>query len=1166
MSPLLAGCSLKSSVHSSETQVHRNHHWPRTALALTLSCLFALVMGLQPLWAQEVTGNITGTVVDQTGAPIQGAKVAAKDVDRGTTLTTQTNDTGAYNLTRVPVGNYVVTVTGQGFQTENYPKFPLVLNQTARLNFQMKVGQATEVVEVIATAPVLQTDTTELGTVLDAREQEALPLATRNYNQLTLLTPGAVSTNPGAFTGSQATFQVGRPYVNGNREQTNNYVLDGMDNNQIDNNDVAFAPNVDAIQEFNIITQNPSAEFGNYLGGVVNVSLKSGTNAFHGSLFEFIRNDALNANTWSNNLQGNNAAGHEIAPRSLLRWNEFGGTFGGPIVKDKLFFFADYQGSRFDQPGTANTIGVFTTAERSGDFGAICTSNGGTFNGAGQCSNASGQLFNPVGAGSPGARPIFPFNRIPAGMFSPAAHAILTSPLYPTPLTEDIRQQGTNALNFTHQFTNSDQGDFKIDWVPNQKDHISGRYSQQYVTNPTTNGVQLFGDQLNTFPLHNVVGDWTRSFTSSLVNDVRLGYSYFPVTERASNPTGKNLGQTFGIAGVPDTLLPALNFGGALSPIGNNDLVQSFHDTVIQFDDVVTWSHGHHVLHTGFQAYRFRTNIFYPGNEGVAGTFTFSGQFTGNGTAGTGLGAADFLLGLPTNVGVGANAGNRYLNNNLFGAFVQDNWRLTEHLTLNLGLRWEVNTPRNEVNNQLTNYDTTTGQVFLGNKAANYKQYDGITNFQPRLGLAWQPSFVKDTVVRAAYGLSNFGESTGTGNLLFQNPPFTIPHNVNYTGLNQPGSTFDQGFAGFPASGCTPAAALASSPACFAGAGIHAFTPNFRPAVSQQWNLSIQHQFGKATTVQLGYVGQKVDHLVDIFLLNQKVLNPDGTISPSPFMAGNPALKGAVGQIRLTDSSAIQRYNALQAVLQQRLSHGLQFQANYTWSKCMTNSSGFFAEFGDTNAGLSQAGNDYFFFQNTYNPMADYGRCPNDVASLFSGYVTYDLPFGRGRQFGSSMNKVANAVAGGWQINAIMGFHTGFAFTAQAPDKSGTISAFPRANCIAAPSDGSHQLVTVNGTKGIQWVNPASVAPPASGFGNCGVGSFRGPGLRDIDLSVGKSFPITERQSLEFRAEAINFTNTPIFARPTDFVSSSDPNFNTFGLVTTSQGARNIQFGLKYKF
>src|SRR5258708_30556638 len=315
-------------------------------IVLVVMMLLALTCGAHLAWGQEVTAAVTGPVTDPNGAPISAATVTARDVARNVPYSTQTNADGAYYLARIPVGNYELRFEAKGFAISVRPKFELVLNQTARVDVQMIVGAMTQSVEVSSEAPLLKTDSVQLDTVIDGSTNVALPLATRNYNQLTLLTPGAVSTNPGAFTGSQATFQVGRPYVNGNREQTNNYLLDGMDNNQIDNNDVAFAPSVDAIQEFNIITQNPSAEFGNYLGGVVNVSMKSGTNQYHGSLFEFIRNDALNANTWSNNLQGNNAQGHEIAPRSLLRWNEFGATFGGPIKKDKLFFFADYQGSR----------------------------------------------------------------------------------------------------------------------------------------------------------------------------------------------------------------------------------------------------------------------------------------------------------------------------------------------------------------------------------------------------------------------------------------------------------------------------------------------------------------------------------------------------------------------------------------------------------------------------------------------------------------------------------------------------------------------------------------------------------------------------------------------------------------------------------------------------
>jgi TonB dependent receptor len=597
--------------------------------------------------------------------------------------------------------------------------------------------------------------------------------------------------------------------------------------------------------------------------------------------------------------------------------------------------------------------------------------------------------------------------------------------------------------------------------------------------------------------------------------------------------------------------------------------VQSFHDTVMKFEDTATWTRGRHVLHTGVQAYRFRTNIFYPGNEGVAGTLGFGGQFTANPTAtngtdvNTGLGAADFLLGLPTTAGVGANAGNRYLNNSLFAVYGQDNWRVTDRLTLNLGLRWEVNTPRTETQGRITNYGLTSGQVFLGNNAANYHQYNGITNFQPRLGIAWQPSWVNNTVVRAAFSMSNFAESTGTGNLLFQNPPFTISHNITNVGLSLPTSTLDQGFSGFPASPCTPTAAAASAPECFSGAAIHLFDSNFRPAVSRQWNLSVQHQFGNSTTVQVGYVGQHVDHLVDILLLTQKQLNPDGTTSPSPFLVGNPTLKNEIGQARLTASGAVQNYNALQATFQQRLTRGLQFQANYTWSKCLTNSSGFFAQFGDTNAGLTQAGNDYFFVQNTLDPAADYGRCANDVASLFNGYVTYDLPFGRKRTFGANINPVVNAILGDWQVNTIFNIHSGFAITAQAPDQTGTGSGFPRADCIGAPQQGSHDMVTVNGVTGIQWLDPASAGVPATGtFGNCSVGTFRGPGLRTMDLSLSKFFPITEHQSLEFRAEAINFTNTPIFAHPIDTVSSS----SAFGVVNQAQGERNIQFGLKYRF
>jgi hypothetical protein len=328
--------------------------------------------------------------------------------------------------------------------------------------------------------------------------------------------------------------------------------------------------------------------------------------------------------------------------------------------------------------------------------------------------------------------------------------------------------------------------------------------------------------------------------------------------------------------------------------------------------------------------------------------------------------------------------------------------------------------------------------------------------------------------------------------------------------------------------------------------------------VSQQFNLTVQRQLGNSSTFQISYVGQKTDHLMAIELINQKVLEANGTIAPSPYLS--PSLLTLIGQARLTTSVGYSNYNALQASFQKRLDKGLEFQANYTWSKCLGNTSGFFAQYGDTNPGLTQAGNNHFFFQNTYNPAADYGRCDQNVTNAFNGFVTYDLPFGRGRQFGSNINRVADLIVGGWQANSILQFHTGFPFTAQANDNSGTTSGFPRANCNGSPIETPGADSTIKGNPGKVWFSGANVSQPTSGFGNCQVGSYTGPGLQAVDFSVSKNFTIVEHQSLQFRAEAINALNHPILAGPNSAIGT------TFGLINNAQGERNLQFALKYLF
>lgn len=399
------------------------------AFCCVLFVLVAMAGPVQTAWSQEVTAAIVGTVTDPSGAPIKGATVTAIDTERGTVHESQTNDAGAYNVNRIPVGTYNLKVSASGFQTAVHPPFTLVLNQTARVDVQMKVGQITETVEVTTSAPILKTESTQVDTIIDANTNDRLPLATRNYVQLTLLAPGAVTPDPGSFNTGNNTAAGGRPYINGNREQANNFILDGVDNNQVSDNLVGFTPAPDAIEEFNLITQNAPAEFGNYQGGIVNATIKSGTNAFHGDLYEFFRNDVLNANSWANGFSGSN----NQLPKDKLRWNMFGGTIGGPIIRNKLFFFFDYQGQRFDHPSSVQKISVFTLAERQGNFGDICP-EGFT---AGLCNNAANQLYDPLNGNAPF------LNNVITEPIDPVAQNLFNSALYPTPTGSGLKDNAT---------------------------------------------------------------------------------------------------------------------------------------------------------------------------------------------------------------------------------------------------------------------------------------------------------------------------------------------------------------------------------------------------------------------------------------------------------------------------------------------------------------------------------------------------------------------------------------------------------------------------------------------------------------------------------------------------------------------------------------------------
>ncbi|MGA9981932.1 MAG: TonB-dependent receptor [Acidobacteriaceae bacterium] len=1111
-----------------------------SAFVFGVACFVALLLSA-PLttWAQQAAGSITGTVTDPSGSAVPNASITASDVNQGTTWTTKTDGAGVYEFPQIPAGSITVTVQAAGFAAQQRAAFALVVNQVAKVDFALAVGKVSETISVNAAPPLLQTSSTEVGTVLNAEDVTALPLATRDVNQLTLLVPGVVSPNIFAFESSQTTFGTGRPYVNGAREQDNNASLDGMDVNQPDNNDVAYVPSPDAVGNFNVITSNAPADYGNYIGGVIVETLKSGTNQFHGNVFEFVRNTALDANSWQDKAN----AGLVIPmvtsttlPRPVLQWNEFGGTIGGPIIKNKLFFFADEQTELNNTPRTAQTNTVLPAAFLTGDLSALCTSQGATFAG-GVCSNTAYQLYSPVYLSGPNAgqpapvasRQPFPNNQVPIN--SKVASSLVASKLFTT--------QEETPTYFTSGYVHSYQGDMKIDWQASQSDHITGRYSQMYTINTSSNGIdQLTPNLTREYPLKNVVVDYARTISPSLVNDARAGIQIFPANDQIyASPVSGNLPQEFNLPGVQENILPAMSFG--YEGIGSSDGVEIFHDTTLEAEDALTWTHGKHTIHGGFEYYHYIMNDVYAGNQGAAGSFGFNGQYTGsNGNYGNAF--ADFLLGLPDGVQQGVPF-NFHLRNSLFAGFAQDNYRATHALTLNLGLRYELTTPRGDKtpgNN--VNFDLLTGTPEIG---TNYNTYKGWDNWQPRIGFAWQP-LGPNTVFRGAYDISTYMEGNGVNNMAVVNPPNVELHNeVNNSGagLEYPATTLDQGYTPFSAA-CTPTQLMAFAAACFASGQAHATDPNLQPAVDQQWNVAIEHQFRANMTATVQYVGNKDDHMSDIYLYNQKVLTSNNTVVPGPFMQ---PIVTAGAQARYNASDGISRYNALEAVFAQRNYHGLDMQAAYTWSKCLANSLGYFGSYGDEEgAGESQTQATQNFFQNEYNPLGDYGRCTIDTAQNFQGYGVYNLPFGRGKTIASNVSRGVDSVIGGWQTALDLSFRSGFAITPFAGAYMGdenplsaaslTGSYQPRPDCVAGVARSeAMQTVQIGSSIGRTNLNPGAVTEVQNyTYGNCQNGSLRGPALKTADLNLTKQIPVTERVNVAIGAQFVNLTNTPIFSVP----------------------------------
>jgi len=1129
--------------------------FPRFVL-FAIGVFMCLVCSFPGAEAQQATAGITGTVTDASGAAIVGAAVTAHDMIRNTSWVARTNGAGEYVLPDLPVGTYRVTVQANGFETAVRSNVELVLDQRPRLDFQMRVGSVDQTVEVSSAPPLLQTETMQLGSVISGRSTVQIPLATRNYIELTELAPGVLATtNPSSMNSGQRTTGGGRPYVNGNRKEANNFQLDGLDMNQISDNLTSYQPSVDAIQEFDMITNNAPAQFGDFQGGIINVSLKSGTNSFHGNVFEFFRNDKLNANNWGRKWLP------VPLPRAPLRWNMFGGTIGGPIRKSKLFFFGDYQGQRFDNPTATVAASVVPTAFRNGDFSSLCPGGLAGFTN-GICNSAKFQLYNPCASftGScttpaTGTRQPFLNNQIPIAMIDPVAKNLFNSNLYPQPINSALTN---NYLYNSRSYTNTDQFDIRIDDHFSDKNNLSVRYSESLQHNPSFSTFPLIFNTFNDAPFHNGVVSWTRNLTNSIVNEAHVGFNRIVLHNGGVDKGGGNIAQDLGIANGNDRGpgLLSIQFNSSLAQnIGNANIgtQQLFADTTAEGTDDLSILKNNHLFHLGAQLLREDLNTFYAGNNGRTGFINYNGRFTGNGTTSNGLPEADFFLGLPGDLGRGPNTGTWGHRSSVIGAHFQDDWRVMPGLTLNLGLRWQYFEPWYENQNRQVNFAQISGAIEYagqnGNSRALYNSY--WRDWEPRVGLAWTPGWLgKQMVIRGAYTVSSFLEGTGTNLRLPLNPPFTQEFENIYTKLTFPSSTTDQGLA-----------VLASPGNPFANVNIRLWDPNVRPSIVQQWNVSAQEQLSSSTVLTLGYVGQHGTHLMVPMPYFQRQLftnsAPAGCTpvpkstsctQPSPFLSGNPQL-ASIAQISGTSSIGRQVYHGLQANILRRTNRGLEYQASYTWSKGMSDAIGYYGEGG-------QAASQSAYWQNLYNPRAEWGPSYFDATHVFTANYVYELPVGRGKHFGSSWNSVTNAFLGNWQTSGIYSFHTGFPLTVRATDASGTNSRGARANCNGP----ARQLGSVG--PAATWFDISSYSEPLAGtLGSCGNGVLRGPDLSEFDFGVGKKIPISEAKWLEFRGEFINLTNTPIFNSPTMSVTSP-----LFGQIRSSQGERNVQLALKLYF